>query len=179
MSNHSIAQPYAQAIFEMAQEQVLLDQIESDMNVIRDLLANCTEFELFIENPLVTRDARDTILNAVFATHINELTLRFLRFVSAKNRLAIVASIMDVLRAMILDHRGILESTVVSARPLSDAQLADISAKLKTKFHKEIQTTASVDESLIGGFRVQVGDAVYDYSVLNQLDNLKHNIIHA
>ena len=61
---------------------------------------------------------------------------------------------------------------ITSASPLDPGQFAAIGRKLEDKFKKKIKATAAVDASLLGGFIVQVGGTIYDYSIETQLQSL-------
>lgn len=173
------ARPYAQALFDLAAESQSTAEVDSDMVGLGKLVSDSPEFADFIQTPLISRDRKDEALAALLGSKVSPLTLRFLRFLNSKRRLEVLAPVAVVFHRMVMDEQGILESDIISAQPLSTEQVEKISTRLKARFGKEIQTRVHVDPNLIGGFKIHVGDTVYDHSIKNQLEAIRQNIIKA
>ena len=142
-------------------------------------MAESEEFTGFIKNPLIDNDQRQSALNALLKGKIDELSLRFLRFLDAKGRLDAIVLIADELNSMYLDANNILQAEVISALNINDEQLSNIRQRLEKRFNKDVKIEVSIDPDLIGGFLVKVGDTVFDFSISHQLENVKQKIIRA
>lgn len=78
---------------------------------------------------------------------------------------------------MVNEHFGIVEGTVYSAVPLSDAQLNQLTYVFTKKLNQKVKLNVVIDPSLLGGYKVNLGDVVYDNTIKLQLKNLKQNLM--
>ena len=173
------ARPYAQALFELAREANQLDVVHDDIQSLGELTGQSDDFKSLVENPFISREKKTAVLDALLQGKSAELTLRFLRFLVSKNRLNLLEDVSEELHQMVLVERGAIEGEIRTAVGLSEDQVKEICLRLKAQFAKDILPTVKVDPELIGGFQVQIGDTVYDYSIKNQLENLRQRIISA
>jgi F-type H+-transporting ATPase subunit delta len=94
-----------------------------------------------------------------------------------KNRregiLAEIASSFDVL---LKEHQGIVPVTLVASKKLDEATVQSILAKVKPTVKGTIELTETIDEALLGGFVVKIGNTQFDSSVANQFKNLKQRL---
>ena len=179
MADVETAKRYAQAVFELAEEAGKLAIVRDDLNNLRELMETNAEFANFINNPLIDNDQRQSTLDALLKGKIDELSLRFLRFLDAKTRLDALAIIAIELNSMYLFVNNIIEAKVISARAISSEQTSTIRQRLEKRFDKEIKLEVDIDPDLIGGFLVKVGDTVFDFSISHQLNKVKQKIISA
>lgn len=179
MSAGAVSTRYAKALFGLALDQELLDEIHQDMVELARLIKESPEFARFVADPRVPPDKRGKTLSALFDGRAQALTLRFLAFLDEKDRLDRLPDICRELIRLYRDHRGILEVRITSAAPLSKSQVAEIDRRLHRKFGKTIQSTCCLDPALLGGFRIQAGDTIHDFSIATQLNVLQQKLIHA
>jgi F-type H+-transporting ATPase subunit delta len=119
------------------------------------------------------------IINHIFKVGFDVLTHQFILFLSEKNRLNILKDICDVFEQTYLDSHNILKITITSSIALNDRQTVDIAEQLRRKFGKEIEMSATVDPSLIGGIKIRQGNTIFDYSFNAQLERFRANLIKA
>jgi F-type H+-transporting ATPase subunit delta len=79
--------------------------------------------------------------------------------------------------AVVADEAGASVATVTSARPLTTEQRASVSKSLSTSYGRDVLVNAEVDESIIGGIRIQVGDDVMDGTVSSRLNQLRRELV--
>ena len=101
------------------------------------------------------------------------LTRNFLGLVAGNRRLFALGDMINDYRTLARDHRGEISAEVTSAHTLSEKQLDDVKAHLKTAMGQDVQVDASVDESLLGGLIVKVGSRMIDSSIRTKLDNMQ------
>ncbi|MCJ8328841.1 MAG: F0F1 ATP synthase subunit delta [Lentisphaeria bacterium] len=176
MSDAKIAKPYAKSLFELAQETSQLDAVYQDTVAFAAVCEN-DDFAAFLKNPVLSVDQKDIILDDIFKGEATDLSVRFLRFINSKNRLIILADIVAEFDALYLDHSGIINIEITSASEITDAQIDSIKAKLKDRYKKEIRAVVTIDDSLIGGFTIKIGDTVIDNSVSHLLKKLGKSIL--
>lgn len=172
------AKRYARAFFQLTSEQEELDDTRQDMLALRDISSRSADFQQFIKNPVLPSDQQKTVLQSLFeAAHPS--TLRFLQFLVDKKRLGDMTSICDFFEQFYCAKNNILKVTITSASPLDEEQLSVLQERLESRFNKTIEAIAMLDPTLLGGFRVKVGDTIHDYSIQAQLKRLREQLINA
>ena len=175
----AVAKRYAVALVSLASEASSLDAVASDLDHLADLLESSDDFRSFIQHPLIPPEAQTKSLEALFKGKCDKLSMNLLLLLVRRERLAALPDIVDQARAMIREEKGVLPVEVVSAEPFLKRQEDELAKKLAARTGKTIDLTVTVDESLLGGFRLRMGDRVEDYSIATKLETFKQNIINA
>ncbi|MGL4768005.1 MAG: F0F1 ATP synthase subunit delta [Formosimonas sp.] len=167
----TIARPYAQAAFDVAKSSKALTEWSSFLNDAATV-AEQSEVRQLSANPQVTAQQ----LLMVFQSAIGKVDGAQLNFLSAlveQSRVAALPAIAQAFAAHKHAFEGSADAHIVSAYPLNAQDAVDIAAALEKKLGKKLNTTVTVDESLIGGFCVTVGDEVLDMSMRAKLARMK------
>ena len=175
----TVAKRYAVAWVSSAGETSSLDAVESDADRLADLLETSGDFASFVQHPLIPPEAQTRSLEALFKSSCHKLTMNLLLLLVRRERLADLPGIVDQARELIREAKGILPVDVVSAEPFLKRQEEALSKKLAERTGKTIELTTRVDESLLGGFRLRMGDRVEDYSLSTKLETFKQNVLNA
>lgn len=158
MLNIQLANKYARAIFELAQEDNKLDQFDKDLSFVRDYIFSIPDAVAFFKNPLVPHQAKKDLLFKALNGSISDTVLNFLFLLSDKNRIGIFIDIFNIFFNLKNDAQGILIADVSSAFPLSDLQLNSLSIKLAAVTNKKIFIRSHIDPDILGGIIVRIGD---------------------
>lgn len=172
----TIARPYAQAAFELAQEKGDL-KIWSDMLELCAMIVRDERVSRLIGNPEVSKDALVELILNVAGDRLNTVGRNFIRVLANNGRLNVLSEIASLYEQHRADAECRVDAEVISAFPLSDAQQQALAAGLKKRLGREVRLTASTDESLIGGAIVRAGDLVIDGSVTGHLNKLAQTLI--
>ena len=165
------ADRYSKALFELAQEQNILEAVQNSMTDIRKIIINLEDYRQFLSNPLLSYEERSAVLKALFEGKVPDIAYRFLRFITYKGRLNILKFIIESFDSMYLSSVHQMRAYVKTALPIKDEDKAFISQHLQDKFHQQMIIRWILDPSLIGGFRIFAQGKLYDYSFKDQLDN--------
>jgi F-type H+-transporting ATPase subunit delta len=168
-----IAVPYSKALFDLAREKKLLEEVYKDMELVGGVCRSSREFTLLLKSPVVQVSRKINILTGIFGKKINPMTMSFLSIIIKKKREKIIPDICLAFIELYKDHKGILPTNVLTAVPLSDKIRKQVVEVMKKYTGKEIELTSGIREDLIGGFILQWGDNQYDASILKQLKGLK------
>lgn len=172
MKYQLLSKRYAQALFDLAEEMKILDKVERDMHMIGKVMHENRELRHMMAHAVLDGYKKIKILDRLFQDRVQPLTMRFLRLITRKGREEHLVAICDAFEDIFKDHMNIMEVTLTTAyqaeRPVIDAILA----KLSKITEKTLDVTEVVDESLIGGFRLDFEDYQYDDSVKVQLKRL-------
>ena len=166
----TIARPYAEALFkaqasDLAGTAAWLDELAA--------VAHNEQLQQFADNPRVTDAQVFELISGVVRTALPEAGKNFLRLVIENRRLAALPVVAQQFRALLNAQSGTADAVVYSAFPIEAAALAELSSTLEKRFARKLQVSVQLDESLIGGIRVVVGDEVLDTSVKARLEQMK------
>lgn len=178
MAHDAVARRYAQALIDVAAESGRVDAVGADLHRVVQLLdAHEGLLRDALSSPVFTSEERGAVLDVLLPRlGLHELTANLLRLCNDKGRLsslgAIAASYAQL--ADVAAGRQMVE--VVTAVPLTPQVEAEVRAALERSTGKTIRLSTRVDPSLIGGMVAKVGGTVYDASIRNRLEQLKHSL---
>ena len=163
---------YAKAILGLANEQNTTKAIFADMQQIKATVAASKELSDLLNSPLVKSDAKKASLKAIFANS-NEATKNLFDALVNNKRISVLPSVAESFIALHKQAQGAQIAKVTTAVPLTSELESLVLAKVKELTGKDATVENIVDENIIGGFVLRVGDLQYNASVANQLANLK------
>ena len=168
-----IAEPYAEALIELATSTDSLKETTNDMNIVSQFLANSSDLKKFLANPLITRDAKKNVIKDILGDLINANTLTLLMLLVDRSRVAFLGAIAQKFLELSYKQDSIEIAKVISSVQLSLQQQKNLAEKLKViAGAKQIKLALKVDPSLIGGFTVEVGSKLIDTSIRGQLKQI-------
>jgi F-type H+-transporting ATPase subunit delta len=175
MRNTKVATRYARALLDLAIDQGNVDSVLGDMMTFLATVNDSREFELLLSSPVVKTDKKIAIFQQAFEP-FEKSTQDFLALVTNNRRESMLADIAEAFKASVQEYRGIVPMTLTSAMPLEASTRDAIIAKIQASVKGTLEVEEKIDESLIGGFVVRMGDQQIDASVVNQLNNLKQRL---
>lgn len=169
-----IAARYATALFELAVEGELLDEIAADLSDIGSMLSASDDFVRLVRNPLIGRKDQINAITAIAdKAGFADLTSKFLGVMSENRRLFVLPEIILAYRQMLAAHRGEVNASVISAVALTPEQKSAIEDALADELEKKINLETEVDETLLAGLVVKVGSRMIDSSLKTKLGKLR------
>ena len=165
----TLARPYARAAFATARDEGAFAPW-SDALAFSAHVAADPRVSALLANPELGRDAAVALLAPEQGS---ETFARFLQILADARRLPLlpeIAGMYDELRA---DEEKVVKATVTSAAELSAGELDAIKVALRKRFNRDVEVTAAVDASLIGGAVIDAGDVVIDGSLKGKLARLQ------
>lgn len=175
MKGTKAASRYAQALLELATEKNKVDDVQNDMNYFLSVVNGNREFENLLKSPIVKADKKISIFNAVFDA-FEEISKSFITLIVKNGRESILPQIAMAYTAKLQELKGIIPLTITTASKLDDAVRAQILAKIERSVKGTLEVEEKIDESLIGGFLVRMGDTQIDASVSRQFKDLKQRL---
>lgn len=170
----SIAERYASALFDLAREANDLPSVEAKLSDLAALSDESADFRRLIASPVFSAGDQERAIGAIADRGgLRGLVGNFLRLVARNRRLFALPGIIRAFREMAARHRGEVTAEVTSARPLNDAQVADLKTALREKLGKEATLQARVDPAILGGLVVKVGSRMIDSSLRTRLMTVK------
>ncbi|WP_010521321.1 ATP synthase F1 subunit delta [Aquimarina agarivorans] len=163
---------YAKAILDLAKQQEISDTVFAEMQTIKETVAESKDLRDLLVSPLVKAEVKKSVLKAVFANSSTVTTGLFDVLVDNKR----VQQLPDVALSFIAlyeQDKGSQVAIVTTAVPLTEVLEKEILAKVKELTGKDAALESVVDENIIGGFILRIGDLEYNASVAGQLAGLK------
>ena len=171
---------YSLALYELAEEGNLVEEIEKNSFSIIQLISNSDNFSSIIKNPTIKRDDQlNSILKISEQFKLNSLLTKFLSFLTVKRRLFFVAKILKNFIEICSKKRGEIVAKLTAAKELNDNEVNNIKEELTKNFSSKIKLQYKFDPSLIGGLIIQVGSTMIDTSIKNKLQQLENKMIEA
>lgn len=169
---NTIARPYAQAAFEAAQKQTDLKGWSALLSTATEVLENA-EVQALVNSPRISVEQVEGLMLQLCG-QLNKAQENFIRVLAQGRRLGVVAAIAEMYEALRAEAEKSVQVTVLSAFALSDAQQAKIASALKTRLNREIKLSCEVNQSLLGGVSIRMGDKVIDGSARTRLSELEY-----
>lgn len=169
---------YGEALFELAIENGREEEFLSEVETLRVLLDENPDFGRLMNHPKILKEEKLKVLEEVFSGRISRELLGFLHLVVTKDRYDEIDAILDFFIDKVKQHKGIGIAYVATAVSLNEAQKKEIENKLlsTTPFHR-MEMHYQVEEDLIGGMVIRIGDRVVDSSVKTRLFELQRELL--
>lgn len=163
---------YAKATLDFALEKKAADKVEKDMRNIAAVISENPELQKVLSSPVVKVALKKSALNEIFKGS-NEITLGLIATLSSNKRIEMLQEVAFKYIVLFEKMKGEDVAFVTSAVPLTAALEKKILAQVTKLTGNKVVIENKVDESIVGGFVLRVGDLQYDASVANKLNGLK------
>jgi F-type H+-transporting ATPase subunit delta len=165
---------YANALADIALAQGAGDATLRQLIDFREAYAESAELRNFMASPAVDREAKHGVIEKLVARFgATKIVRNFLFVIADHSRMHILPEIIDSFQEVVRERQGIAEAEISSATELSAAQKAEFAFTLERMTGQRIEAKYSLDSSLLGGAIVRIGDAIYDGSVRNRLNEMR------
>jgi F-type H+-transporting ATPase subunit delta len=173
-----LARVYAEALFGVAKDRGKLDVIQEQLGQFADALASTRELSLFFFSPYFSSvEKRDGIAKAISGAE-PEL-VNFLELLAEKHRMPLIYRIRRNFDKLLADERKLLDVTVKSAIELDPQIVEQIGAEIEKQTGRQVELRSEVDEDILGGLVLQVGNMVLDASIRSRLERLRKEVVAA
>jgi F-type H+-transporting ATPase subunit delta len=174
MKGTIVASRYAKSMLELSIEKNILDRVNNDMVQLSEICAESEDLLAVLNNPTINAIKKSEVFTAIFKGKIEDVSLDFIHLITKNSRETLLPLIAHSFTKLYKVNKNILDVELISAVVLDDATKSKIMDKVKAKFEgSRIQLTEKIDESILGGFIVKIGDQQIDSSVASQITNLK------
>ena len=172
MAGSRAAIRYAKAVLSIATDQKSTEVVNNDMKLITSTIGKSEDLNHMLQSPVVRSSDKKGVLTSVFK-NANVVTTNLIDTLISNKRLTILNDVASSYIQLYDQMRGTQVATVTSAVPLTADLKSKVLVKVKELTGKEAEVENIIDESILGGFILRVGDIQYNASILNKLDKLK------
>ncbi len=170
------AQRYAEAFFELAQEEGKVKAWKQQMDQVALVMNSVPELKSFFGAVKITGEDKKELIVKSFEGRIDETCLNFLCLLTDKKRIGEVSQILKEFHSLCNAYEGIEEGIVFAARELNEAQIKELEDSFKVR-GRNVELTLKIDESLISGFKIVLDDEVIDASMKSKIHRMKNELL--
>ena len=165
---------YAQALFDLANEQGKVSAVEADLKSLKTMAAESQDLRTLLNSPGFSAEAKAAGLAGLAKkARFDALTQKFLAFVASQRRANALPSMITSFETLAAKARGAVSAEVITPIPMSATQAKGVAAALRQALGKDPEVTTRVDPAILGGIKVRVGSRLFDASLKSKLDSLK------
>ncbi|MCR4924612.1 MAG: F0F1 ATP synthase subunit delta [Lachnospiraceae bacterium] len=173
-----ISATYADALFEVAVEKDSVDKLYEEVLELKKILEENTEYDRLMNHPKILREDKEAVMESVFKGRLSDELVGLLNIVIENRRYEHIESILDHFIDSVKEYKKIGVAYVSTPSELSAAQKKAVEKKLlETTGYKSMEMNYQIDEALIGGMVIRIGDRVVDSSIASKLDSLKKELL--
>ncbi|MGH9466281.1 MAG: ATP synthase F1 subunit delta [Terriglobales bacterium] len=177
----AVEQRYARALLDLVVRQdIAAETLRRELAQVAEVVASSQPLRLVLASPVVTWERKRALLETLAQRlGLGRLTRNFLLVAAQRDRMQYLGGIARAFEQLLLEQQGIVTAEVASARALSDEERAGVEQQLQKRLGRKLRIQFRTDPELVGGFRAQVGDQVYDGSIRGRLQRLRAALLHA
>jgi len=169
---------YARALYEVGKESNEIEKIEADIKSFLSFFERSPEIKNFIQNPTHVIETQNKVLDILskklnFSKNLNNFFLLLIK----KRRMFFVKKITKTFLKLCSKNRGEINASLISSKELSPNELENISSELSLSMGSTIKFDYKVDQSLIGGLKLQLGSFMIDTSIKNKLKKYEQRML--
>lgn len=170
------ARRYAEAAFELANRDKALDAYAEGLDLAAGMLAEGDALDV-LRSPAQPLKQRIEIVDGLLASRVPEPVLKLVGLLVERGKVDHIGQVALEYRRLLDRERGVVEALATSAAPLTDAETTALQRKVAQMTGSTVDLRVEVDDSLIGGLTVRVGDTLYDASVRGRLERLRERLV--
>ena len=169
-----LAERYAAALFALADERKLLDEVAADLRALRAMIEESADLKRLIRSPVLSRAQQGGAVAALAErAGLQPITRNFLGLMARNRRLFALAAVIRGYLAELAARRGEITAEIVAAQELSPAQRERLLEQLRRAVGQKVAVDVRVDASLLGGLTVKLGSRLVDASLDSKLRRLE------
>jgi F-type H+-transporting ATPase subunit delta len=175
-SGTSAARRYAEAAYALATRDQALDAYATGLDTAAAMLGQEGVLDV-LRNPARPLRQRTDVVDALLAGRVPDPILKLVGLLVERGKADRIVAVAGEFRRLLNHERGIVEAVATAASPLSTDETAALQRKVEQMTGRTVALSIAVDESLIGGLTVRVGDTLYDASVRGRLERLRERLV--
>lgn len=168
-----VTKTYADALFQLAVEENKVDELFEEVTVLANVLRENEDLYKVMCHPKVDKDEKLATVKEIFSGRASMELCGFINQIVVNNRYEDIDGILNCFIDEIKEYKKIGVAYVVTPTALSDGLKTKVEQKLlETTDYEKMEMHYDIDESLIGGMKIRIGDRVIDSSVSTKINEL-------
>lgn len=171
------ANRYAKALLDLALEKKQEELVHKDMQYVAKTIAANSDLQMLLDSPIFKTSDKTKALKSIFNKDISSLSNNLIELLATNKRMPLLQEITKQYGILFNQEKSIEKALVTTAFPIDESMREQVLAKATALVgDKKISLNNKVDENIIGGFILRVGDVQIDASIQNKLNKLKREL---
>ena len=168
---------FAEALYQLADEQGITDRVLDEMRQIRAAFDECPRYLRILSSPEISKKERCALLDGCFGGKVHTYVLSSMKLMAEKGCIRAFSRCFTRYRELYNEAHGIIEVNVVSAQPLTDGQKERLRQKLEANTGKRVLLETRIDPGCIGGIRIEYNGLSVDDTLRFRLDAVRKALL--
>jgi F-type H+-transporting ATPase subunit delta len=170
---------YAESLLSVANDQKQAEAIAAELDAIVGIIDDNPLFKQFLSDPAIGAEKRNGLLERVLKGRVSPLLWNFLHVLSQRDALPLFSEIAGAYALVLEKQLGKVEVDVTTAQKLSSEELENVRQRISSALKRDAVVHQYVDDSIIAGLVLRIGDTMIDGSVKSQLHSLRNQLLAA
>lgn len=171
-----IASRYAEALFQVGEENNSTTKLYEELNAVLDILKSDKNFYNVLKSPLISKGEKKDIIENIFNNRVENDLKNFFKLLIDKERISSLELIYKSFKSLLNEKNNIVEGKAITAIPMSKEEIKKLEENLSSKYNTNIILENVVDKTILGGVLVKLGNKEIDGTIKTRLDNLKQEL---
>ena len=177
MSDLTVANRYAVALFQIAKEQNLVNQYQEELRTVHEVFTEDQELLGFLSHPKLTKEAKSDLIAKSFSG-LTAAVQNTLKLMTERHRIDEIAPMAQEFIALADDLNSVEDALVYTIRPLTEDEKEAVSTSFAAKIgKKQLRITNVIDSTLLGGIKLQIGNRIFDGTISGKLNRLSKQLL--
>ncbi len=177
MLNIGLIKKYAKAALELAQEEKQLLVYDEQLAKIAVLFRDNPNLVAFLDNPQIKPADKTVVMKKIIGEDYLPSISNFIYLLIDKKRISLLSEIIEEFHALANEARNIETVHITTAFPLSEEQITSLTQKIENLLCKKLQLNIKVDNTIVGGIVMKIGDRLIDGSIISRLKSIRNELM--
>ncbi|MBN1533912.1 MAG: ATP synthase F1 subunit delta [Spirochaetes bacterium] len=177
MAANDISRVYALSLVEVGQGKNVLPDLEEEMKFLSDLFTSDRDVRQYLISPAFSKESKREFVKKVFTGKLSDYVTNLLNVLIENDRQEFIPKIYEAMTELIDETQNRLHVSVTTTSEMDASLKESIVEILSKKFNKQIVLKEKIDESIMGGIIIRIGDTVIDGSLVKDLKNIRKNLL--
>ena len=169
------ARVYAEALFEVGRKKGTLDALQQQLGEVADAVDRNRELQVFFFSPYLSSAEKQEGITRAISGAEPEL-INFLELLVDKHRMPEIFRVRREFDELWKQENRRIDVTVTSAVELDPAVVTRIGQEVERQTGEKVDLSSEVDDEILGGIVLQVGNMVLDASIRSRLEKLRKSV---
>ncbi len=173
----NIAKNYSEALLKIGKEQDDAEKLYNQLGDVVSTINNSDDLKKFLMNPLISENDKKEIIYKVFGKDFDLQIINLLNLLADNKRLSLIPTVYYTYEKEYEEYKNILEINIISAVTPNNSSKTRLKNILEKKLNKQIIFNYEINENILGGLIIKIGDKIIDLSLAKKIKDLEKQLI--
>lgn len=173
---NQVAKRYAEALFDLADEQNIVSDMYSEIGDLNKVIKENDNLYDVLRSPFVKPEEKKNLVDGLFKGRVSDYSVNFLKVLIDNQRVTELDGVVMAYKGLFNEKNNVAEGTVTTVVALEPEKISELEQKLSAIYNKSVKLENIIDEDILGGVLVRIGNEEIDGSVKSRLRDLKNSL---